>query len=136
MHNRELKDLVGTKGFIRVEVTRWNPSGQVEIKPLCSNCDGKAAWVKPEDIINQACDEKIEVHETWNSLRKQPAENEKYYLKADIKKMLAAGREETFEMLKEKFLEIARQPSNGGIFHIAEILNIIEMEKNSNEPRT
>lgn len=62
--------------------------------------------------------------------------NEKYYLKADIKKMLAAGREETLEMLKKRFIEIARQPSNGGIFHIAEILNIIEMEKDSNEPRT
>ena len=135
MHNRELKNLVGTKGFIRVEVTRWNPSGQVEIKPLCSNCDGKVAWVKPEDII-QACDEKIEVPETWNSLSKKPAENEKYCLKADTKKMLTAGREETLEMLKKKFIEIARQPSNGGIFHIAEILNIIEMEKDSNEPRT
>ena len=74
---KEAKDLVGTQGFIRVEVTRWNPSGQVEIKPLCSNCDGKTAWVKPEDIISRACDEKIEVHETWNSLRKRPAENEK-----------------------------------------------------------
>ena len=101
MHNRELKNLVGTKGFIRVEVTRWNPSGQVEIKPLCSNCDGKVAWVKPEDII-QACDEKIEVPETWNSLSKKPAENEKYCLKADTKKMLTAGREETLEMLKKK----------------------------------
>lgn len=62
--------------------------------------------------------------------------NEKYYLKADIKKMLAAGREEAFEMLKKKFIEIARQPSNGGIFHIAEILNIIEMEKDNNGPTT
>lgn len=61
--------------------------------------------------------------------------NEKYYLKADIKKMLAAGREETRKMLKEKFIEIARQPSNGAMFHIAEILDI-EMEKDSNGPRT
>lgn len=62
--------------------------------------------------------------------------NEKYYLKADIKKMLAAGREETFEMLKEKFREIERKPSNGAWFHIAKILNIIEMEKDRNEPTT
>lgn len=61
--------------------------------------------------------------------------NEKYYLKADIKKMLTAGREETRKMLKEKFIEIARQPSNGAWFHIAKILDI-EMEKDSNEPRT
>lgn len=61
--------------------------------------------------------------------------NEKYYLKADIKKMLAAGREETRKMLKEKFIEIARQQSNGAMFHIAKILDI-EMEKDSNEPRT
>lgn len=39
-------------------------------------------------------------------------------------------------MSKIDNMEIARQPSNGGIFHIAEILNIIEMEKDSNEPKT
>lgn len=62
--------------------------------------------------------------------------NEKYYLKADIKKMLAAGREETAEMLKKEIIEMARQSSNGAWFHVAKILNIIEMEKDSNEPRT
>lgn len=62
--------------------------------------------------------------------------NEKYYLKADIKKMLAAGREETLEMLKKEIIEKARQPSKGAWFHVAKILNIIEMEKDSNEPRT
>ena len=55
----------------------------------------------------------------------------KYCLKSDTKKMLTAGREETLEMLKKKFIEIARQPSNGGLFHIAEILRIIDMEKNN-----
>lgn len=62
--------------------------------------------------------------------------NEKYYLKADIKKMLAAGREETRKMLKEKIIEMARQPSNGAWFHLAKILNIIETEKDRNEPTT
>lgn len=64
-------------GYIMVEIMDINPAGQVKIKPLCSNCDGKEAWVKPGDIIIQLCNEKIEVPETWNSLRKQPAENEK-----------------------------------------------------------
>lgn len=63
-------------GYIMVEIVGSNPSGQIKIKPLCSNCDGKEAWVKPKDII-QACDEKIEAPETWNSLSKKPAENEK-----------------------------------------------------------
>lgn len=62
--------------------------------------------------------------------------NEKYYLKADIKKMLAAGREETAEMLKKEIIKMARQSSNGAWLHVAKILNIIEMEKDSNEPRT
>lgn len=62
--------------------------------------------------------------------------NEKYYLKADIKKMLAAGREETFEMLKKKIIEMERKPSNGVWFHIAKILDIVEMEEDRNEPRT
>ena len=61
--------------------------------------------------------------------------NEKYYLKADIKKMLAAGREETREMLKKEIIEKARQSPNGVWFHIAKILNI-EIEEDSNEPRT
>lgn len=64
-------------GYIMVEIMDSNPAGQIRIKPLCSNCDGLEVWVKPEDIVNQACFEKIEVHETWNSLRKRPAENEK-----------------------------------------------------------
>lgn len=59
--------------------------------------------------------------------------NEKYYLKADIKKMMAAGREETLEMLKEKFRKIERKPSNEAWFHVAKILNIIEMEKDSKD---
>ena len=64
-------------GYIMVEIMDINPAGQIRIKPLCSNCDGKEAWVKPGDIIIQLCNEKIEVHETWNSLSKKPAENEK-----------------------------------------------------------
>lgn len=64
-------------GYIMVEILGSNPAGQIKIKPLCSNCDGKEAWVKPGDIIIQLCDEKIEVPETWNSLSKKPAENEK-----------------------------------------------------------
>lgn len=64
-------------GYIMVEIVGSNPAGQIKIKPLCSNCDGKEAWVKPGDIIIQLCDEKIEVPETWNSLSKRPAENEK-----------------------------------------------------------
>lgn len=59
--------------------------------------------------------------------------NEKYYLKADIKKMLAAGREETLEMLKKEIIKMARQSSNGAWFHVAKILNIIEMEKDSKD---
>ena len=64
-------------GYIMVEIMGSNPAGQIRIKPLCSNCDGKEAWVKPGDIIIQLCNEKIEVPETWNSLSKRPAENEK-----------------------------------------------------------
>ena len=64
-------------GYIMVEIMDSNPAGQIRIKPLCSNCDGKEAWVKPGDIIIKLCDEKIEVPETWNSLSKRPAENEK-----------------------------------------------------------
>lgn len=64
-------------GYIMVEIVGSNPAGQIKIKPLCSNCDGKEAWVKPGDIIIKLCDEKIEVPETWNSLSKRPAENEK-----------------------------------------------------------
>lgn len=70
-------------GYIMVEIMGSNPAGQIRIKPLCSNCDGKEAWVKPGewvkpgDIIIKLCDEKIEVPETWNSLSKRPAENEK-----------------------------------------------------------
>lgn len=101
MHNKELKDLVGTKGFIRVEVKRWNPSGQVEIKPLCSNCDGLEVWVKPKDIINHMIAE------------------------LDLKQLISA------EALKERFKDIAKSPTNGGLFHIAEILRIIDMEKNN-----
>lgn len=34
-----------------VEIGEMNPAGQIRIKPLCSNCDGKEAWVKPKDIL-------------------------------------------------------------------------------------
>lgn len=65
-------------GYIMVEIMDSNPAGQVKIKPLCSNCDGKEAWVRPEDIRKLNVETKqIEVPETWNSLSKKPAENEK-----------------------------------------------------------
>lgn len=40
-------------GYIMVEIVDINPAGQVKIKPLCSNCDGKEAWVKPKDILTR-----------------------------------------------------------------------------------
>lgn len=45
----------------------------------------------------------------------------------DLKQLISA------KSLKERFLEIAKRPSNGGLFHIAEILNIIESEQNKME---
>ena len=61
-----------------VEIMDSNPAGQIRIKPLCSNCDGMEVWVKPEDIRQLNVKTKqIEVPETWNSLSKKPAENEK-----------------------------------------------------------
>ena len=35
------------------------------------------------------------------------------------------------EALKKRFKDIAKSPTNGGLFHIAEILRIIDMEKNN-----
>ena len=65
-------------GYIMVEIMDSNPAGQIRIKPLCSNCDGMEVWVKPEDIRQLNVKTKqIEVPETWNSLSKKPAENEK-----------------------------------------------------------
>ena len=65
-------------GYIMVEIMDSNPAGQIRIKPLCSNCDGLEVWVKPEDIRQLSVETKqIEVPETWNSLSKKPAEDEK-----------------------------------------------------------
>lgn len=88
-------------GYIMVEIVDSNPAGQVKIKPLCSNCDGLEVWVKPKDIINHMIAE------------------------LDMKQLISA------EALKKRFEEIAKSPTNGGLFHIAEILRIIDMEKNN-----
>lgn len=83
------------------EIMDSNPAGQVRIKPLCSNCDGLEVWVKPKDIINNMIAE------------------------LDLKQLISA------EALKKRFKDIAKSPTNGGLFHIAEILNIIDMEKDN-----
>lgn len=84
-----------------VKIMDSNPAGQVRIKPLCSNCDGLEVWVKPKDIINNMIAE------------------------LDLKQLISA------EALKKRFKDIAKSPTNGGLFHIAEILNIIDMEKDN-----
>lgn len=43
----------------------------------------------------------------------------------DLKQLISA------ESLKKRFEEIAKSQTNGGLFHIAEILNIIDMEKDN-----
>ena len=45
----------------------------------------------------------------------------------DLKQLISA------EALKKRFEDIAKSPTNGGLFHIAEILRIIDMEKNNGE---
>lgn len=88
-------------GYIMVEIMDSNPAGQIRIKPLCSNCDGLEVWVKPKDIINHMIAE------------------------LNLKQLISA------EALKKRFEDIAKSPTNGGLFHIAEILNIIDMEKDN-----